>query len=793
MSAPVPFIQLDSKTGQLRVTDEARASLSKVRGTVAVCAVAGVYRTGKSYILNQLAGQQSGFGVGSSVQACTKGIWMWGAPLQLEATTPGAPKYLLLLDTEGLASISQTEGHDAKIFCLALLLSSFFVYNSEKAINSAAIDQLSLVVQLIQKIRVHAEGAAAESQGAAELAAFFPKFVWLLRDFQLELKDEAGRELTPTQYLEECLRAQPGTSAAVAEQNSTRAAITRLFPQRGCIALPHPTLGTALPPSALKKLPTLDKLAPDFRDGVLDLKQQAAMTAPKTVNGTPLDGPMLLHLADAYVGAINGGALPTISTAWQAVLVIANQQAAEAAFAHYQAGLRAAAEREPPPDAAAWAAADGALQQEAMGIFRRAAVGTEGAEPEAAKLRARIEAERAQLAQLLAAKSEALCLRVASGLGAQLDAYEAPPDGSSHSDALPSLVRAVLAAYDEQAGGAAKGDGLRQLLDSKVLPLVGRVLRSSEADSKVLLAEQARLAAEVQRLEDERQQLLQQQQRADAERATAAERGAALEALLRSERASLEQQAAAALGEQRAQAAQQLGAAIALRDAAAARLAELEREQEARAAEARQVGGALAQAQAQAAQAQAEAVRERQQGLDAQQRATEARGEAEQLRAASAAHQRERDAAVAAAAAHQRDRDAAVAAAATAHATAATAQATANAANANAANANANAAATAAATAAPAAPASAAASRKKRQRVGEEEAAADEQMDTENDGNDAPLPPAAATVSSSKSPVDPSKLAVPVLQGKLRSKLGQKAALPKKKDELVKLYKKTFA
>ena len=175
-AAPVPFIQLDAKTGKLRVTDEARAALSKVRGTVAVCAVAGVYRTGKSYILNQLAGQQSGFGVGSSMQACTKGIWMWGAPLQLQGTAPGAPQHLLLLDTEGLASISQTEGHDAKIFCLALLLSTFFVYNSEGGINSAAIDQLSLFVQLIQKIRVHAEGAAAE-QGAAELAAFFPKFV----------------------------------------------------------------------------------------------------------------------------------------------------------------------------------------------------------------------------------------------------------------------------------------------------------------------------------------------------------------------------------------------------------------------------------------------------------------------------------------------------------------------------------------------------------------------------------------------------------------------------------------
>ena len=36
-------------------------------------------------------------------------------------------------------------------------------------------------------------------------------------------------------------------------------------------------------------------------------------------------------------------------------------------------------------------------------------------------------------------------------------------------------------------------------------------------------------------------------------------------------------------------------------------------------------------------------------------------------------------------------------------------------------------------------------------------------------------------------------MAIPWVQAKLRSALGQNAALPKKKDELVKLYKKTFA
>jgi hypothetical protein len=211
-TAPTPFIQL--RGSKLVVTEEAKRALTSLKGTVGVCAVAGVYRTGKSFILNQLAGKSSGFSVGGTVQAHTKGIWMWGAPLQLSA--PGAPDNLLLLDTEGLQSLSATEGHDAKIFSLAILLASSFLYNSEKAINNAAIDQLSLVAQLTQRIRAKS-GRGDES--AAALASEMPDFLWLLRDFQLELKDAAGREQTPTQYLEECLRAQPGTSAAVCKQN----------------------------------------------------------------------------------------------------------------------------------------------------------------------------------------------------------------------------------------------------------------------------------------------------------------------------------------------------------------------------------------------------------------------------------------------------------------------------------------------------------------------------------------------------------------------------------------------
>ncbi|EOD33606.1 hypothetical protein EMIHUDRAFT_229564 [Emiliania huxleyi CCMP1516] len=277
----------------------------------------------------------------SSVQACTKGIWIWGAPIHHEA---------------GAAA---------------------------RAINSGAMDQLSLVVQLIKRIRVNAEDA--EGAGGALLAEHFPQFVWLLRDFQLDLLDEAGRPISEDEYLEDCLRQKPGSSAAVREQNETRAGLTALFRHRSCIALPHPTLGTPLPPEALKTLGdcALAELAPAFQHGVGRL--QAAVVGAmrsKSLHGTKLDGRMLVGLAEAYVRAINDGALPTISTAWAGVVAAENERALKAAT-QLDAALRA---------------------------FRAAAVGEAAAGFEE-QLREAVRAEGEAQRLLLAARSEALCTR----------------------------------------------------------------------------------------------------------------------------------------------------------------------------------------------------------------------------------------------------------------------------------------------------------------------------------------------------------------------------------------------
>lgn len=61
------------------VTPEAREFLGRVTQKVGVIAVAGKYRTGKSFLLNRVIidTRSGGFGVGPTINPCTKGLWVW--------------------------------------------------------------------------------------------------------------------------------------------------------------------------------------------------------------------------------------------------------------------------------------------------------------------------------------------------------------------------------------------------------------------------------------------------------------------------------------------------------------------------------------------------------------------------------------------------------------------------------------------------------------------------------------------------------------------------------------------
>jgi hypothetical protein len=55
------------------INEETRDFLKKLDSPIGVISVAGMYRTGKSYLLNRmLLNQSRGFDVGPTINACTK-------------------------------------------------------------------------------------------------------------------------------------------------------------------------------------------------------------------------------------------------------------------------------------------------------------------------------------------------------------------------------------------------------------------------------------------------------------------------------------------------------------------------------------------------------------------------------------------------------------------------------------------------------------------------------------------------------------------------------------------------
>ncbi|CAJ1346669.1 unnamed protein product [Effrenium voratum] len=298
-SGPLQLIQIDDE-GKCHLQEDAVAILKQIPGRLAVVGIAGLYRTGKSFLLNRLLGLQDGFEIGPTVNPCTKGLWIWGQPVQL------APDYhCILIDTEGLGSAQRTASCDMQILSLCILLSSYFIYNSMGAIDEQAIDDLHLVLHLAKHIHVKSRRKNDEEK-RLDLSQYFPLFLWVLRDFHLDITDESGSPISEKEYLERALQL---------EKNKLREVIKDLFRERDCVTVVRPVADEA-DLRNIQKLP-YEKLRPQFRSQVeAFVKKVYTFLKPKKIDGATVSGSMFVDLASEYCKAINGSVVPTIHSAW---------------------------------------------------------------------------------------------------------------------------------------------------------------------------------------------------------------------------------------------------------------------------------------------------------------------------------------------------------------------------------------------------------------------------------------------------------------------------------------------
>uniref|UniRef100_A0AAY4D9R4 GB1/RHD3-type G domain-containing protein n=1 Tax=Denticeps clupeoides TaxID=299321 RepID=A0AAY4D9R4_9TELE len=321
MQKPVCLIDT-GMDGILRVKQKALDILQQIQNPVVVVGVVGLYRTGKSYLMNQLAGKQTGFALGSTIESKTKGIWMWCVPHPSKAGHT-----LVLLDTEGLGDIQKGDSkHDTKIFSLAVLLSSTLIYNSRGTIDNKAIEELQFVTEISEHIKFKSSDEVGDS---AHFVKFFPTFIWAVRDFTLELKLD-NKCTTEDEYLELALQLKTGTSKITTEYNLPRECIRNYFPSRKCFVFPFPTNPENL--TALDHLESSDLLSNfleksrEFCDFVFHESPVKKLNVKNIYKYT-------------YVDTISKGDIPCLENAVVAMAQIENEAAVKEGLQVYKSGM----------------------------------------------------------------------------------------------------------------------------------------------------------------------------------------------------------------------------------------------------------------------------------------------------------------------------------------------------------------------------------------------------------------------------------------------------------------------
>ena len=314
----IPFVIFEN--GKFIISEEARKLLSqKSNDNMGIISLVGKYRTGKSFLLNRVILERQkhlGFGVAPTIKPCTKGIWIWSDPLIISNVHSPTPFPAYLIDTEGLGAYDEEINHDSKIFLIAVLISSLFIYNSFGAIDENQVNNLSFVLNLSKTIKIK---SVSIEDNEEELAKYFPTLLWLLRDFSLKLEDKNGNVITEKQYLENALRELSGLTNSIEEKNRVRNLIRAYFPERDCFCMVRPTEDEQ-DLQNLQNLPD-NKFRKEFLEQSKIFRNKVMKkTKPKRLNGRVLTGSMLVEFVQNVLDAINAGAIPVIEDSWRYIM-----------------------------------------------------------------------------------------------------------------------------------------------------------------------------------------------------------------------------------------------------------------------------------------------------------------------------------------------------------------------------------------------------------------------------------------------------------------------------------------
>lgn len=241
--------------------------------------------------------QNNGFGVGPSANPCTKGLWIWSKPI-VSSQEDGTSLNTLIIDTEGLnGGMEEDQNHDIKIFSLAILLSSFFIYNSTGAIDENSLQALNFIINISKfiEMKTNLNNKLNTNNDLDELSNHFPSFLWVLRDFSSQLDNDNKKNMAAKEYMDKLLENQNyGINVQENEKkNLVRKILRMYFKDRDCNNLIKPFSNE----KQLQNTENLDHLRSEFLEQISDLKKKIfSKIKPKNIKGKLINGEMYVQI-----------------------------------------------------------------------------------------------------------------------------------------------------------------------------------------------------------------------------------------------------------------------------------------------------------------------------------------------------------------------------------------------------------------------------------------------------------------------------------------------------------------
>ena len=182
----LPLVVYNNRLRKFEINAQTAGMIENNKNPLAMLAITGPQNTGKSFLLSHIFVVPKAFDDSALKYEKQNVINIFSEPLGLDKNNKTFDVYLL--DCEGFGKKKEDPEYDMKLFSIAILMSSFLIFNQNGPITNQSMEKLSFTSKILKNINDKKQ------------ILDFPELLWLLRDINKEDKQNP-----PTKQMEQSL------------------------------------------------------------------------------------------------------------------------------------------------------------------------------------------------------------------------------------------------------------------------------------------------------------------------------------------------------------------------------------------------------------------------------------------------------------------------------------------------------------------------------------------------------------------------------------------------------------